>query len=352
MSTLNPLFYGQMGWIWEVWGLGSPAAIADQALQLNLHTLAIKVADGTSYWSGTQPAIQTLQGSGYPVFGWQYIYGQDPAGEAMTAIQAIHDAHLSGWIIDAEIEYQNLPNAGAAAYTYMTTIRKAYPDLPIGFTSFGDWNYHRGIPLSVFSRYVDVLMPQIYWQTMQWPIQTAWDTCMGSYQPFKLPIIPIGQAYGGVSPAEIQQFTQNVLNAECPGVAWYRLGDMPSAIAQKIGGMWWTENPWKNITTQQVAYFLDRGGATLPINQSWSSALETAVKTFQAAHHLAVDGIVGNQTWHALYQVSPPANPSTPPDPFAPYTQEITQLKAQIASTQTELAQANKVLSQIKSLLN
>ncbi len=352
MSTLSPLWNGQMGWIWEVWGMGSPAAIADQALALNLHTLAIKVADGTNYWSGTQPAIQTLQSQGYPVLGWQYIYGQDPAGEAMTAIQAIHDAQLSGLIIDAEIEYQNLSNAGAAAYTYMTTIRKAYPDLPIGFTSFGDWNYHRGVPVSIFSKYVDVLLPQIYWQTMQWPIQTAWDTCMASYQPFKRPIIPLGQAYGNVSPAEIQQFTQNALNAQCPGIAWYRLGDINAAIEQKIGGMWWTKNPWKSVATEQVAYYLNVGGESLPLTQTWSSALETAVKAFQSAHHLTADGIVGNDTWHALYRVTPPAHQTTPSDPFAPYTQKIAQLETQLTTTQNDLAHANKILAGIKSLIN
>jgi hypothetical protein len=340
-----------MGWIWEVWGLGSPAEILTQAHDLNLHTLAIKVADGTSYWSGTHPAIQTIQAGGYPVFGWHFVYGQDPMGEAMTAIQAIHDAGLSGLIIDAEGAYEALHNAGAAAYTYMTTIRKAYPNLPIGITSFGDWNYHRGVPLSVFSQYVDVLMPQIYWQTMQWPLQTAWNTCMQSYQLFKKPIVPLGQAYGSVTPVEIQQFTQNALNAHCPGVAWYRLGDMASAITQKIGGMWWTRSPWTSVATEQVAYYLNVAGNHLPLVPTWSTELEDALRQFQAAHHLVVDGIVGSDTWHALYQVTPPASHTTPPDPFATYEKQIAALKAQMTSTQAELDRVNQILAKIKALV-
>jgi hypothetical protein len=341
-----------MGWVWELWGLGTPAQVMQEALALNLHTLAVKVADGTTYWSGTQPAIQTIQAGGYPVFGWQYVYGQDPHAEALTAIQAIHNANLDGFIIDIEAPYETLSAPGAAALLYIKAIRDAYPDLPIGVTSFGDWDFHRSIPLTVLAPHVDVLMPQIYWQDMGWSLPTAWDTCMASYQPFQKPILPIGQAYGPVTPAEIQQFTQNVLNKGIPGLSWYRVGDIYPVIAKEIGRMWWARSPWANVSMTQVTDYINTALAlSLPVQPTWTPELTTAVRTFQTDQHLVVDGIVGNETWHALYTSKAPVSPAVPADPFAQYEKEIADLQSQLHNTQTELTVKNNILADIQKLM-
>jgi hypothetical protein len=64
-------------------------------------------------------------------------------------------------------------------------------------------------------------------------------------------------------------------------------------------------------------------GATLAVDGDFGSLTLAAVKAFQTAHHLSVDGIVGPLTWAALNKTpsQPPAPSPAPPTtpPPAPY---------------------------------
>jgi len=49
-----------------------------------------------------------------------------------------------------------------------------------------------------------------------------------------------------------------------------------------------------------VQYLLNQHGASLSVDGDFGSATASAVRSFQSAHGLSVDGIVGGQTWPAL----------------------------------------------------
>lgn len=61
---------------------------------------------------------------------------------------------------------------------------------------------------------------------------------------------------------------------------------------QKIG--------MKGENVRTVQYLLNADGASLAVDGDFGAATKVAVESFQGAHELGVDGIVGNQTWPKL----------------------------------------------------
>nr|WP_285556323.1 peptidoglycan-binding protein [Streptomyces hygroscopicus] len=49
-----------------------------------------------------------------------------------------------------------------------------------------------------------------------------------------------------------------------------------------------------------VQYLLDAHGFALTVDGSFGPATDSAVRSFQSAHGLSVDGVVGPATWQAL----------------------------------------------------
>jgi peptidoglycan hydrolase-like protein with peptidoglycan-binding domain len=70
--------------------------------------------------------------------------------------------------------------------------------------------------------------------------------------------------------------------------------------------------------TKAVQQALNDNGADpqVSVSGNYDAATVAAVRAFQSAHGLAVDGVVGHATWTALGLSGPPADPTTvPPAP-------------------------------------
>lgn len=159
-------------WIWNIQNCegGDPLAIAAAANQAGLSDVFVKVADGVvkfgidkaRNYDRVPAVVQALRGVGIRVWGWQYVYGQQPEYEEKVATQRIQELKLDGFIVDAEAEFKK-PGFGKKAETYLSRLKVNNPGVTIAFSSFRFPQYHLEFPWQVFLKYCDLNMPQVYW---------------------------------------------------------------------------------------------------------------------------------------------------------------------------------------------
>ncbi|HJN42092.1 MAG: nuclear transport factor 2 family protein [Anaerolineales bacterium] len=218
---------GKGFFIWRILNCegGDANAIANKAEAARLTHVLIKIAD-TRYPFGydrnnndlVPPVSQALKNRGMQVWGWHYVKGSDPAGEARVAIARTRELQLDGYVIDAEHEYK-WRGKDAAARLFMTELRQALPNHPIALSSYRFPTYHRELPWAAFLEKCDFNMPQVYWEQAHNP-GAQLERSVGEFADTRLvgharPVIPTGSAYGAggwVATAEDQRrFYQKAL---------------------------------------------------------------------------------------------------------------------------------------------
>jgi len=146
---------GKGFWIWKIKSCegGVAAAIANEAVAASLTHVPIKIADGPYQYNYDRtakvdliaPVREALKLKNVLVWGWHYVYGYDPVGEANIAIRQIQRLGLDGYIIDAEAEYKE-SGKKAAAKLFLNTLRAALPNFPIALSSYRFPTLHRALP--------------------------------------------------------------------------------------------------------------------------------------------------------------------------------------------------------------
>ncbi len=189
-------------WIWNIPNTegGDPLLIAGEAVKAGLTDVFVKVADGPvkfGIYNGKDyvPAtVAALKAVGIKVWGWQYCYGNDPAGEEKVASLRMKELGLTSYIVDAETEFKK-SGWGARAETYLTRLKANNPGVTIAFSSFRFPHYHPEFPWAIFYKYCDINMPQVYWlQAHNAKDQT--EICFQKFEAMgKMPIIPAGPAW-------------------------------------------------------------------------------------------------------------------------------------------------------------
>ena len=153
---------------------------------------------------------QALRAKGIKVWGWHYVYGYNPTGEAQIAIKRVQELGIEGYAIDAEAEYK-LAGRETAARTFMTELRKSLPNTPVALCSYRFPTLHPELPWKAFLEKCDYNMPQVYWQGAHNP-GAQLQRCQREFQSMtpSLPIIPVGPVYKAgdwvATPADIVEF--------------------------------------------------------------------------------------------------------------------------------------------------
>ena len=229
----HPVGKGVFIWQLDKCAGGNPAELARQLASLGFTWAAVKLANGMADFKPelVGPAFEALALAGVSPWAWHYIYGGNiitgasiAKQEAAAAVRNIQRFGPAGWIIDPEGEYKRKGAAGWAN-TYMTAVRAAYPDLPIGLCSYRWPSYHPELPWRDFTHYCDFHAPQVYWLKARNPGEQLRRSARELTAIRDLPVVPVGSAFAEhgwqPQPGELDEFDRTAQELGLPGVSWW-----------------------------------------------------------------------------------------------------------------------------------
>jgi len=197
---------------------GDPSSILAAAQAAGLSHIIVRIADGSkaagidaSGVDFTTPVVKALQLAGMAVWGWQYVYGDNPSAEATIAITLTHALGLDGYVVSAGEEFER-PGRAIAAHQFITTVRAALK-VPIALSSYRFPNYHPKFPWSDFLLSCDLHMPKVYWeQAHNAGEQLSESKRQCDALPNAKPYIPSGAAYSATGWSPTAQDITDFLN--------------------------------------------------------------------------------------------------------------------------------------------
>lgn len=261
---------GKGFFIWQISRCenGNATAIGNVAAQAGLTHVLIKIADGTNAYNINSngqdlvpPVVQALRSWGISVWGWHYIYGYDPQGEAGIAIQRLEQLNLDGYVIDAEAEFKQ-PGKEEQARLFMNLMRQRFPTFPMALSSYRYPTYHPQFPFEAFLEKCDLNMPQVYWIGAHNPAEQLARSVreFQDIQPVR-PLIPTGSAFkeGSWAPTveDINEFLRAAQNLNLGAANFWEWGHtrfyLPE-IWQAISDYAWPpENGTLDIVEKYIA---------------------------------------------------------------------------------------------------
>jgi peptidoglycan hydrolase-like protein with peptidoglycan-binding domain len=315
-GALPAVMRGHGMWIWQLprSNRGDLDAIAARARGAGMTTVYVKGSDAGNVWTQFTPKlVQDLHARGLRVCAWQFVYGANPLGEAAAAVANVQ-AGADCLIIDAETAYEG---RYAAAQRYVTSLRaRIGPAYPLGLTSFPYVDYHPSFPYSVFLApgAAQANLPQVYWKAIGGSVDAVSAKTVAQNRIYGSPMAPLGQAYGGVSAAEVQRFRAIWAGYGAAGVSWWSWQEATnttwSALAPPAPATVVPADPgWpalrKGSRGDQVLWLQQHLAAfdarvEVTAGGRFDAATDTVLRALQAARALPETGITDAATWLAV----------------------------------------------------
>lgn len=290
---------------------GDANRIALEAKNAGLTHVLIKVANGIySYnydWNKkidlVPPVAQALKSAGIQVWGWHYVYGDQPIPEARIAIRRVKELNLDGYVLDAESQYKQAGKKTAARY-FMSELKAGLGDsVPVALSSYRYPSLHP-IPWNEFLEKCDYNMPQVYWIQAHNPADQLarslreFESSSIKYHP---PIVPIGAAFREhnweSSASEVVEFMDAARSMNLSGSnfwEWYACREVQS--------------PKHEVWNAIASYDWDAGLPPQDITEQYIQALNTHdpekvvdLYTNQAVHVTSARTIFGKPAIRAWY---------------------------------------------------
>jgi Putative peptidoglycan binding domain len=316
-ATGGPLpaaFRGDGMWIWQLAKSagGDPVAIGAQARAAGIQTVFVKSSDGDTAWAQFSPAlVQALHAQGLRACAWQFVYGNDPAGEAAQGARAVA-AGADCLVIDAETSYEG---KYAAAQQYVAALRTAIgPGYPLGLTSFPYVDFHPRLPYSVFLAPggAQANLPQVYWKAIGGSVDAVSAKTWAHNRVYGTPVAPLGQTYQSPRPDELERFRQVWASYGAGGLSWWSWQATPPSIWPALAvpplaplplpdpGWPALANGSKGDEVIWLQQHLAAFAPTLPITGTFGASTTQVLAAFQAARGLPPSGETDPVTWQAV----------------------------------------------------
>jgi GH25 family lysozyme M1 (1,4-beta-N-acetylmuramidase) len=263
---------------------------------------AEKVSEGTSYanprWAAAKPAMRAAAAHGFVPMAYLFMDAVS-AGDAQARYFASLAGDMTGWGV--VIDFEHAPNGSptlAQAGACAAELRSIYPGTPIGgycphwYTggeslAFCDWLWAseyvsgHGDPAMLYSQ-----------------VPASWWAPYGGRSPLLLQFTSQGSVAGIAGAVDCSAFhgdaaalASHVLRRPAP------LPPSPAAAERTL-----TEGA-TGSAVRTLQSRLNAWGAHLVVDGRFGVATWSAVRAFQAARKITVDGIAGPQTWAALLRV-------------------------------------------------
>jgi hypothetical protein len=188
-----PVWSGKHMWVWTISATmnGDVNRIIAKLKEIGARGVIVKAHDAGNIWPQFRNTLQAFKNAGFLVGAWGYVYGNDVQAEFNAANDAI-TAGADWYVIDAEAEYEGKQ---AQATQFGQLLRQAHPDFPIGYAPFPFPQYHKSYPYAEFSKFCNVVLPQVYWGELVPTVDVCLQQSFASLKQYGLPVAPIGQAF-------------------------------------------------------------------------------------------------------------------------------------------------------------
>lgn len=302
-------------YIWQVLACenGDPGRIAAMAQLAELGHVLIKVCNwhypyniGNNNVDLVPPVVAALRSAGVEVWGWGYVYGDNPTAEADIAIRRVKQLGLSGFVVNAEREYRDRPNNKAAAMAYMTRLRSGLgPAFRIGLSSYRYPSYHPQFPWREFLERVDINMPQVYWMQAT----NAGAQLRRSVAEFRAmiphrPIIPTGSAFGEwgwtATPSQITDFlvtAQTLGLPACNFWSWQHARSKPQLWEAVASYAWPFPTPPVPAPDPEVDMLIVKTALNLRTNQGTGYPIITTMPAGEQVELQEIGIVSGGYPW-------------------------------------------------------
>jgi len=315
-AAANPMA-GDGMWIWYLSKAqgGNVNRIAKRARQRGIEYVLIKAGDAGSTWSQFSPSlVNALHARGLKVCAWQFVYGDNPKGEAKVGAASVARG-ADCLVIDAEGHYEGqYPQAS----TYMAKLRAMVgPDYPLALAAFPYADYHPAFPYSVFlgPGGAQYNAPQLYWKTIGDSVDEAFVHTWVWNRPYDRPILPLGQVYLNPTGKQISRFRRLAAAYGMEGVSWWSwqhagkrqwkaVGKRVAPLSSElIYDSYPTLRPGsKGDLVAWAQQLLAGGGFSTPITGYYESPTRNAVSALQSQRGLPATGSIDSATWRLLLE--------------------------------------------------
>ena len=222
-GDLPAAFRGDGMWIWELpkSSGGNVTAIGLKARSAGIETVFVKSSDGVTPWAQFSPAlVAALHAQGLRVCAWQFVYGDDPAGEAAQGARRWRSARTASSSTPRRATRASTPRRSSTSPRCGPRSGRA---TRVGFTSFPYVDFHPRLPYSVFLApgAAQANLPQVYWKAIGGSVDAVSAKTWAHNRVYGTPVAPLGQSYNDPAPADLQRFRQVWASYGVGGLSWW-----------------------------------------------------------------------------------------------------------------------------------